>query len=51
MNMIRYGIIGLGNQGSYYYSLAKDKKISNASFTGYDKEDDVKRLNFTGKIL
>lgn len=31
MKKVRYGIIGVGNQGSYYASLIKDGKIPNAT--------------------
>lgn len=51
MKKVRYGIIGLGNQGSYYASLIKEGKIPNAVIggicdTNYRKVDAlVKRLN------
>ncbi|MCQ2794975.1 MAG: Gfo/Idh/MocA family oxidoreductase [Bacilli bacterium] len=34
MKKVRYGIIGVGNQGSYYASLIKDGKIPNAVLGG-----------------
>lgn len=34
MKKVRYGIIGLGNQGSYYASLIKEGKIPNAVIGG-----------------
>lgn len=35
MKKIRYGIVGLGNQGSYYLGLFLDGKIENERFPLY----------------
>ena len=42
MNKIKYGIIGVGNQGSYYAKMFADGKIENGVLTALCDNNDIK---------
>ena len=42
MNKVRFGIVGIGNQGTYYASLLKDNNVE------YDVVTDVKVMRAKG---
>ena len=42
MNKVRFGIVGIGNQGTYYANLLKDNKVENGILVGLCDNDSKK---------
>ena len=42
MNKVRFGVVGIGNQGTYYANLLKDNKIENGILVGLCDNDPKK---------
>ena len=42
MNKVRYGVVGIGNQGTYYSYLLKEGKIENGVLTAVCDNNPVK---------
>lgn len=42
MNKVRFGIVGIGNQGTYYANLLKDNKVENGILVGLCDNDPKK---------
>ena len=42
MNKVRFGIVGIGNQGTYYANLLKDNKVDNGVLVGLCDNDPQK---------